>query len=155
MCPWITFFTLPSPTLPKKRKPDYQAQGNLFAKLMKKFGHQVEVKTNPKHLGNDIFTNSTCTEDKERIDISAKRIWGSCFERSIYDVNIFIPYVPTNKIYDTRDAYLLQKGIKRLRYQDRIVSIEHGSISPLFCATTGGASPLRQKLIRKKQKSNK
>ena len=77
---------------------------------------------------------------------SAKGIWGSRFERSFYDINIFNPYAPTNRIEDTKDSYFLHEKLKRLKYQDRIVDTEHW-FSPLILATTGGASPVRHKLI--------
>ena len=93
---------------------------DIFANVMKKVGHQI-------------FTNSTSTEDQARLDISAKRICGSRFERSF-------SYAPTNRIKNSKDAYLLHENLKRLNIK-RIVDIEHGSFSTSTFATAGGASP--------------
>ena len=125
---------------------------------MKKVG-QVEVEPNLQPLGNETFTNSTCTEAEARLEFSAKGIWGSRFECSFYDVMIFNSYAPINRIKETKDSYFLHEKLKRLKYQDRIVDIEHGSFSPLIFATTGGASPITHKLTRRipsliAQKSN-
>ena len=126
---------------------------------MKKVSHDVEVEPHLQPLDNETFTNSTCTEVEARLDISAKGIWGSRIERSFYDVKIFNPYAPTNRIKDTKNSYLLHENLKRLKYQDRILDIEDGSFSPLIFATTGGASPITHKVIRRiasliAQKSN-
>ena len=75
---------------------------------MKKVGHDVEVEPHLHPLDNETFTNSTCTEDEARLDMSAKGVWGNRFER-FYDVKIFNPYAPLNRIKDTKDSYLLQK----------------------------------------------
>ena len=125
---------------------------------MKKVGHD-EIEPHLQPLDNDTLTNSSCTEDEARLDISAKGIWGSRFERSLYDVKIFNPYASTNRIKDTKYSYLLHENLKRLKYHDRIVDIEHGCFSPLIFATTGGASPITHKPIRRiasliDQKSN-
>ena len=81
---------------------------------MKKAGHDVKVEPHLQPLDNPIFTNSTCTEDEARLDISAKGIWGSRFERFFYDVKIFKTIAPTNRIKDTKDAYFLHENLKRL-----------------------------------------
>ena len=72
---------------------------------MKKVGHQVEVEPHLQLLDNKTFTNSSSTEDEARFDIFAKGICDSRFKRSFYDVEIFNPYAPTNRIKDTKDSY--------------------------------------------------
>ena len=150
MCLLINFCTVPHPTLPERRIPDYHNEIRyLFASLMKKVGHDFKVEPHLQARDNETFTNSTFTADEEKLDISATKIWGSHFERSFNYVKIFIPYAPTNRIKDTEGLHLLHENLKRLKYQDRIVEIEYGSYSPLIFATTCGASPITQKLIRR------
>ena len=56
-----------------------------------KIGHNVEVKPYVQLLDNEIFTNSACTEDEARLDISAKGIWGSRFEHSFMMLGFSTP----------------------------------------------------------------
>ena len=126
---------------------------------MKKIGHDVEIEPHLQPLDYEIFTNSTCIEDEARLDISAKGIRVSRFERSFYDVKIFKPSAPTNRIKDNKDSYLLHENLKCLKNPNTIVDIERGFFSPLIFATTGGASPITHKPIRRipsliAQKSN-
>ena len=62
---------------------------DLFADLMKKVGLDVDIEPHMQPLDNATIINSTCTEDDARLDIFAKKILSSCFERFFYDVKIF------------------------------------------------------------------
>ena len=80
---------------------------DLFANLMKKFGHDVEVEPHLQPFNNEPFTslsNSTCTEYEAGLNISAKGIWGSHFEHSCYYLKIFNPYSSSNRIEDTKGS---------------------------------------------------
>ena len=90
---------------------------------MKTFGHDLEVGPPLQPLDNENFSNSTCTEDEARLDISNKGIWGSSFGRYFCEVKIFNHNAATNGIKNTKDAYLLHERLKRLKCQDRIVEL--------------------------------
>ena len=116
---------------------------------MKTFRHDLEVGPPLQPLDNESFTNSTCTEDEARLEISNKGIWGSCFDCYFCEVKIFNHNAATNGIKNTKDAYLLDESLKRLKCQDRIVDIEQGSFSQLIIASTVEVSPITHKVIRR------
>ena len=107
---------------------------------MKKLGNDVEVEPHLQLLDIATSINSTCTKDEARLDICTKG-WGSRFERFFYDVKIFIPYAPTNRIKDTNDAYLLPENLKRLKYHDRFVDIDNCSFLPLILSPQVESTP--------------
>ena len=91
-------------------------------------------------MEGESFHKTTTTEDDARLDIKANGLWGGRFSRTFFDVKIFnIHAKPCPKTIF--DAYKYHESVITLKYQQRILDVEHSSFVPLIFACTGGAAP--------------
>ena len=82
---------------------------------------------------------SANTEDGPRLDIAAKRFWGSHYERAYFNVRICNPYAPSNRHDSLASPYRKHERAKKRAYEEQIREIEHGSFTPLILSASGGA----------------
>ena len=78
--------------------------------------------------------------DKARLDVSGVGVWGT-HERTFLDIKIFHPNCPSYANLDIEKAYISHENIKKRKYKERILNVEHGSLTPVVFSTTGGAGP--------------
>ena len=77
---------------------------------------------------------------KERLDVSGVGVWGT-HERTFLDIRIFHPNCSSYVNMDIDKTYALHENIKKRKYKERILNVEHGSLTPVVFSTTGGAGP--------------
>ena len=64
---------------------------DVFANLMNDVCYDVQMEQNLQSLDGEIFSsNSTTTDDDARLNIKANGLWGSRFNRTFFDMKIFI-----------------------------------------------------------------
>ena len=62
---------------------------DMFANLIGYVCHDVQIEPKFQSLDGEVFSsNSTTTDDDARLDIKANGLWGSCFNRTFFDVKI-------------------------------------------------------------------
>ena len=117
-----------------------------LATLLDEVCHDVEIEPKLQSLEGN---KTTTTEDDARLDIKANGLWGGRFSRTFFDVKIFNN--PHAKSYPKTisDAYKYHESVKTLKYQQRILDVEHSSFVPLIFACTGGAAPGSTKTVQK------
>ena len=133
-----------------------------YATLPDELCHDVEIELKLQSLeGENLHNKTTTIEDDARLDIKANGLWGGRFRRTFFDVKIFNPYA--NSCPKTiSDIYKYHESVKTLKYQQRILDVDHSSFVPLTFACTGGAAPgfaetsqkLAEKLSEKQNESN-
>ena len=120
-----------------------------LATLLDEVCHDVEVEPKFQSLEGESFHNkTTTTEDDARFDIKANGLWGSRFSRTFFDVKIFNIHAKSCP-KTISDAYKNHESVKTLKYQQRILDVEHSSFVPLIFACTGGAAPGSTKTVQK------
>ena len=72
-----------------------------------------------------------------RLDVSAVGFWRPQ-ERMFADVRIFDPNCRTYKDKEPHLIYSRQESLKKQEYGDRVLNVEHGTLTPLIFSTTGG-----------------
>ena len=109
--------------------------------------YDVEIELKLQTLEGEPFDHRiTCTEDEARLDIKGSGLWVSRFCRTFFDVKIFNPHAascPRN----IKDACKQQESQKKLKYEQRIVDVEHSTFNPLIFACTGEARPSASEVI--------
>ena len=78
--------------------------------------------------------------DKARLDVSGVGVWGT-HERTFLDVKIFHPNCPSYANMEMEKAYVLHENTKKRKYKERVLNVEHGTLTPVVFSTTGGAGP--------------
>ena len=100
-----------------------------------------DVMIEPKLLETtgEEFHRSASTHDEARLDFSARGFWQRG-ERAFFDVRVFNPFAPTHMNQDLDKAFAANEREKKIRYNLRVVDIEHGSFTPLIFTPYGGYS---------------
>ena len=78
------------------------------------------------------------TQDGARLDIAANGVWGGTFERTYFDVRVFNPHAPSNRLTLLTFCYKKHEREKKRAYEQRIREIEHATFTPLVLLATGG-----------------
>ena len=121
---------------------------DVFANLMDDVCQDVQIEPKLQSLDEEIFSsNSTTTDDDARLDIKENGLWGSRFNRTFFDVQIFNPHAKSCP-KTIKDAYKYHESIKRNKYEERIRETEHSSFNALIFACSGGAGPSASRVMK-------
>ena len=80
------------------------------------------------------------TQKKARLDVSGVGVWGT-HERTFLDIKVFLLTCDSYINMDLQKAYVHHENIKKRNYKERVLNVEHGSLTPIIFTTTGGAGP--------------
>ena len=96
--------------------------------------------TEPKliPLEGEIITGASA--DGARPDVSSRGIW-STFERTFFDVRVLHPNCPSYESVSMSTLYARHEKEKMTKYNDRILTVEKASFTPLVYTTFGGWGP--------------
>ena len=95
--------------------------------------------------------------DRAAPDISSRGLW-STFERTFFDVMVLHPNAPSYRTSDPGQLYQTMERKKMVKYNNRVLTVERGSFTPLIYTTFGGWGPqstryhkrLAEKIARKR-----
>ena len=117
--------------------------------LLDEVYHDFEIKPKLQSSEGESFHNTTTTtEDAARLDIKANGFWGGRLSRTFFDVKFFNSHAKSCP-KTISDAYKYHESVKTIKYQQRILDVEHSSFVPLILACTEGAAPGSTKTIQK------
>ena len=86
----------------------------------------------------EVLTGATAnTQDGACLDIAANGVWGGTFERTYFDVRVFNPHAPSNRLTLLTSCYKKHEREKKRAYEQRIRKIEHTTFTLLVLAVTG------------------
>ena len=87
--------------------------------------------------GEQFNLRSTNTEEHARLDVSARGVWvrGS---RAFFDIMVFNPLAPSYLNSTLKASHKSNENLKKRKYNDRILQVEHGSFTPLIFTNFGG-----------------
>ena len=89
--------------------------------------------------GENLKYKTANTDDHARLDVSARGVWirGS---RAFFDVKVFNPLARTYSGQTLKAAHRSNENTKKRLYAERIVNVEHGTLTPLVFTCFGGMS---------------
>ena len=86
-------------------------------------------------LSGEVIRGNKAAE--ARLDVSAVGFWRPQ-ERMFADVRIFDPNCKSYKDKEPHAIYSQHEAQKKQEYGDRVLNVEHGTLTPLIFSTTGG-----------------
>jgi hypothetical protein len=113
---------------------------DLEAEFLQEVAYDVQIE--PKLLPiNDAerLAKVNNTQDQARLDVSCRGFWGP-MQRSFYDVRITHLNAPSNRTKPIASILRSNEEEKKRAYNERVVEVEHGSLTPLVFATNGTMS---------------
>ena len=79
--------------------------------------------------GESIVPKSANTSSEARLDISARGVW-TTGQRAFFDVRVFNPFARRYSGLTLSQAYRTNENEKKRLYNDRVMSVEHGTFTP-------------------------
>ena len=86
--------------------------------------------------------------DGARADVSTLGFWRPLC-RAFFYVKVFNPLAKTNWTMEIPKMYTFHEGLKKVKYNARILEIDQGTFTPLIVSCTGGVSKETDKFIKK------
>ena len=111
---------------------------NIEAKLLEDVCKDVIIEPELLPVNAEI-TSGNCSENA-RLDISCIGLWNPC-ERNYFDIRITHPNAESHKEKTLDQLYSENEQEKKRSYNDRVVNVEKGTLTPLVFTTSGGMSP--------------
>ena len=112
---------------------------DLTATLLTEVCHNVLVEPDLQPLTGEVLARATSVRtDGARLDIAANGLWGGRFERSFMDVRVFNPHAPSNRASSISACYRKHELEKKRAYEQRLLEVEHATLTPLVFSSTGG-----------------
>ena len=115
----------------------HNAVRDLEASLLKEVCRDVQVEPTLIPLSGQQFNTSAIHEDNARLDISVRDFWKP-MERAFLDIRMFHPNAPSYVTKPLDKVYQIHENSKKRDYEARIISVEHGTFTPLVFSTSGG-----------------
>merc|ERR1712240_690758 len=105
---------------------------DLEGELMKEVCRDVKIEPELLPIGEREISGNT--SDKARLDVSGVGVWGS-HERTFLDIKVFHPNCASYINMSLEDAYVHHENIKKRNYRERVLNVEHGSLTPIVFST--------------------
>ena len=114
---------------------------NITASLLGEVCKDVCVEPDLSALSGETLIPKTANKSSEaRLDISARGVW-TTGQRAFFDVRVFNPFARRYSGLTLSQAYRTNENEKKRLYNDRVMSVEHGTFTPLVFCSSGGMAP--------------
>ena len=122
---------------------------NFFARTMKEVCHDVQIEPPLQPLvGVENLPASSVKSDEARLDVSARGFWVTG-QKAFFDIRVFNPLAKRYVSYEPQRCYILNENEKKRSYNNRVMEVEHGSLTPMVFSATGGCGRECIKAIRR------
>ena len=122
---------------------------NFLAKSMKEVCHDVQIEPPLQTLvGVENLPKSSVKSDEARLDVSARGFWVTG-QKAFFDIRVFNPLAKRYVSLEPQRCYTLNEVEKKRHYNNRVIEVEHGSLTPMVFSATGGYGRECGKAIRR------
>ena len=105
---------------------------DITAQLLTEVCPNVCVKPTLQLLTGERFPlRSTNTEEGTRLDIKAQNFWDKGKRSAFFDIRIFNSHALANCTSSTDACYRRHEQEKRRAYEQHVLQVEHGTLTPL------------------------
>ena len=111
---------------------------DLEGELMREVCRDVKIEPELLPIGEREMSGNT--SDKARLDVSGVGVWGT-HERTFLDIKVFHPNCVSYVGKEIEKVYVQHENMKKRDYRERVLNVEHGSLTPIVFTTSGGAGP--------------
>ena len=110
---------------------------DLFADLLNQVSTEVQTEPPLQPLSGERLNNGANTDDEARLDIAARGFWQEC-EMAYFDVKVFNPYARSHLNVSLDQAFRNGELSKKRHYNERVITVEHGTFTPMVFSSCGG-----------------
>ena len=129
--------------------------------MLTEFCKDVRVEPQLQLLTDETFSEKTANKsDQARVDVSARGFWLTD-QVAFFHLSIFNPTAKRYVNQELRKSCKLNEKEKQKQYDQRILKVEHGTVTPLVMSTIAGMGRVSRKfyarlseIIFEKRKEN-
>ena len=110
---------------------------NITASLLTEVCKEVRVEPLLQQLTGESLQNHTAKRNEVRFDICVRGFWQSG-QAAFFDVTVFNPNATRYAKLELSKSYEISEKEKKKYYNEHIMQIEHGCLTPLVIPATGG-----------------
>ena len=112
---------------------------DMTANLLSEVCHGVQTELDLQPFTGETLSHQTANrQENARVEIRAQGFWGERRQDAFFDVRVFNPHAPSNRLASPRACYRKHENEKRRMYEERIREVEHGPFTPPVFSATGG-----------------
>ena len=90
--------------------------------------------------GKTLIPKAANKSSEARLDISARGVW-TTGQRSFFDPRVFNQFARRYSGLTLSQAYKTNDNEKKRHYNDHVMSVDHGTFTPLVFSSSGGMAP--------------
>ena len=111
---------------------------DIVAKLLNEVAYDVRIEPPLEPLTGEQLPDTANGDLEARLDVAARGFWQDG-AMAFFDVRVFNPFAKAyiNKKLET--VFDSNEKQKKTQYNERVISIEHGSFTPIVLSAYGGA----------------
>ena len=110
------------------------------ATMLSKVCTDVEVEPPLQPVANEILPRGCITGDESRLDLRARGFWRRG-QNAYFDVKVTNAHAASQATQPLRSLLAKHKRIKKNSYNQRVMNIEHGTLTPLIFTVNGSMGP--------------
>ena len=114
---------------------------DITAHLLSETCHDVLIERTLQQLNREFLPYSSANhEDWAQVDIAIRDFW-NFHQRPFFDISVFNPFSSSYSKASLWSCHRKNEAEKRRRHEERIISVEHRTFTPLVFTTAGGMGP--------------
>ena len=110
---------------------------DIFAKLLDEVAYGVEIEPRLQPLSGEVLPAGANEKIEARLDFAGKGFWQQC-EMAYFDVKVFSPFAKSHMNSNLESLFKKHETAKKTLYNERVITIEHGSFTPVILSAYGG-----------------
>ena len=99
-----------------------------------------DVRTEPKLqklTGEQIEQRAANTSDEAKLDVAARGFWAAG-QMTFFDIRVFYSNATRYANQNLQKCYASNENEKKRKYNNRVMDVKHGCITPLVFSAKGG-----------------
>ena len=127
----------------------HNSLAKVLSELMNEAGcYDVVLEPTLQQLTGEVLPSGANTADNARLDVSGRNFW-TPLDKVFTDVRIFHAQAPSNAKMSVQQMYVHHENLKKREYNERVMTVEKGSFTPIVFNTTGGIAKEADKFLKR------
>ena len=110
--------------------------------------YDVVLEPPLQELTGEVLPSGSNTAPNAKLDVSYRNFW-TPLDKVFTDVRIFHAQAPSNVKMSVKQMYVHHENLKKKEYNNRVMEVEKGTLTPIVFNTTGGMAKEADKFLKR------
>ena len=111
---------------------------DMVGQLLNEVAYDVRIEPPLEGLSGEQLPTSANRETEARLDVAARGFWQDG-AMAFFDIRVFNPFAKAHINQKLQAVFDANERQKKTQYNERVISVEHGSFTPVVLSAFGGA----------------